>query len=111
MNVEVPMPGLQAKIAKTLFERIRSGVFSLKNTDAASVLEFLYIAYTDIQGRDPKDIEEGFVVLDNRLEGVSLEVNNEIFTIVCGLCNAYEKRAFIDAVQIGAALALELQGN
>ena len=98
-------------IAKEFSEHIHSGVFSLKNTEAASVLEFLYIAYTDVQGRDPKEIDQGFVDLDNHLEGVSLNENNAIFSIVCDLCNAYEKRAFMDAVQIGAYLMMELQGK
>ena len=99
-------------IAKAFSEHIHSGVFSLKNTDAASVLEFLYIAYTDIQGRDPKEIDQGFVALEDHLStAVSLEENNEIFGIVCGLCDAYEKRAFMDAVQIGAYLMLELQAK
>lgn len=101
-----------ATIAKTFYEKIRAGSFALKNTDAASVLEFLYIAYTDVQGRDPKEIDEGFITLDNHLSNVvSLEENNEIFRIVCSLCDAYEKRAFTDAIQIGAHLILELQSD
>ena len=105
------VPYKPSTIAKAFSEHIHSGVFSLKNTEAASVLEFLYIAYTDIQGRDPKEIDQGFVDLDNHLEGVSLDENNTIFSIVCDLCNAYEKRAFMDAIQIGAYLMLELQGK
>ena len=97
-------------IAKAFSEHIFSGITGLKNTDTESVLEFLYTAYTDIQDRDPKEIDQGFIDLDNHLEGVSLEENNTIFSIVCGLCNAYEKRAFMDAIQIGTCLMLELQG-
>ena len=98
-----------AKIAKAFSERIHSGVFSPKNSDAESVLEFLYIAYADVQGRDPKEIDQGFLDLDTHLSKFSLEENNETFGIVCKLCDAYEKRAFIDAIQIGAYLILELQ--
>ena len=54
---------------------------------------------------------EGFINLDDHLEGVDLDKNNEIFATVCSLCSAYEKRAFMDAIQIGASLMLELQGN
>lgn len=101
-----------AKIAKDFSDRIHTSGFGFQNADADSVLEFLYIAYTDIQGRDPKEIDRGFIDLDNHLsKAVSLEENNEIFSIVCGLCNAYEKRAFMDAIQIGAYLMLELQAN
>ena len=97
-----------ATIAKAFSEH---GAFPLKNTDAASVLEFLHVAYADVQGRDPLEIEQGFVNLDNHLEGLSLDENNKIFNIVCGLCNAYEKRAFIDAIQIGAYLMMEVQAK
>ena len=106
------VPYKPSTIAKAFSEHIHSGVFSLQNSDAASVLEFLYIAYTDVQSRDPKEIDQGFIELDNHLsKAVSLEENNEIFGIVCRLCDAYEKRAFIDAIQIGAYLMLELQAN
>ena len=105
-------PYKPSKIATAFSVRIHSGVFSLKNSDAKSVLEFLYAAYTDVQGRDPKEIDQGFIELENHLsKAVSLEENNEIFSIVCGLCSAYEKRAFIDAIQIGAYLMLELQSD
>ena len=98
-------------IAKAFSERIHSGAFQLKNTDAASVLDLLYMAYTDVQGRDPKEIGQGFLNLDKHLSKFSLEENNEAFGIVCKLCDAYEKRAFIDAIQIGAYLMMELQSS
>ena len=100
-----------ATIAKAFSEHIQSGAFPLKNTDAASVLEFLYRAYADIQGRDPKEIDQGFMDLDTHLSKLSFDENNEVFAIVCTLCDAYEKRAFMDAIQIGAYLIMELQGN
>ena len=107
--METTFPYQPAMIAKDFSDRIHAGSFGLKNTDATSVLEFLYIAYTDVQGRDPKEIDQGFLDLDDHLSGVTLEENIEIFGIVCHLCDAYEKRAFIDAIQIGAYLMLELQ--
>jgi len=110
--MDTTIPFRPTTVAKAFSERIHSGSFEMKNTDAASVLEFLYIAYTDIQGRDPKEIDQGFVALGDHLsKAVSLEENNEIFGIVCRLCDAYEKRAFIDAIQIGAYLMLELQAK
>ena len=108
--MDITIPYKPAKIAKDFSKQIHSGVFSLKNSNAESVLEFLHTAYTDVQGRDPKEIDQGFIELENHLsKAVSLEENNEIFSIVCRLCDAYEKRAFIDAIQIGAYLILELQ--
>ena len=110
--METTFPYQPAKIAKDFSNRIHTGGFCLKNSDAESVLAFLHMAYADVQDRDPKEIDQGFIELDNHLsKAVSLEENNEIFSIVCRLCNAYEKRAFIDAIQIGAYLMLELQAK
>lgn len=98
--------------AKAFLERIRTGTFQHQETDAESVLEILFIAYADAQGQDSKEISDGFTSLNDHLEGVvSLDENNAIFSIVCGLCTACEKRAFIDAIQIGAQLMLELQSK
>ena len=99
------------KIAKDFSRRIRSSVFSLKDSDTTSVLELLYMAYADIQGRDSKDIDTGFIQLDALLTKLSLDENNAVFEIVCNLCDAYEERAFMDAIQIGAYLMMELQGE
>ena len=84
-------PYKPAKIAKDFSQRIHSGVFSLKNSDAESVLEFLYMAYADVQGRDPKEIDQGFLDLDTHLSKFSQDENNETFSMVCKLCDAYEK--------------------
>lgn len=104
-------PHRQSSVAKALSAQIYSSIRGLKDSEADSVLEFLYIAYADVQRQDPEELKQLFVHLDNHLKGLSLEENNEIFNIVCSLCCAYEKRAFLDGIQIGACLVLELQGN
>ena len=110
--MENTIPRGKQTFANAFLERIRTGTFQHQDTEAESVLEFLFIAYADAQGRDPVEITNGFVELNDHLEGVvSLDENNAIFAIVCGLCSACEKRAFIDAIQIGAQLMLELQDN
>ena len=96
-------------IAKAFSEHIHTGASVLPKSDAASVLEFLYIAYTEVQASDPPHINEGFKRLGDHLEQLPLDENNAIFSIVCELCDAYEKRAFMDAIRLGAYLALELQ--
>ena len=98
-------------IPHQLHEYIRSHPFQLPGADTASVLDLLYGAYTDNLGRDPQEIEQGFLRLGEHLEPLPLDENNAIFAIVCELCNAYEKRAFMDAIQLGAYLMLELQGK
>ena len=109
--METTFPYQPAKIAKDFSDRIHAGGFGLKNSDADSVLSFLHMAYADVQGRDPKEIDQGFLDLDTHLSKFSLDENNETFGIVCKLCDAYEKRAFIDAIQIGAYLIMELQAQ
>lgn len=96
-------------VAQRLSQHIRNHPFLLPGADTTSVLDLLYVAYAESLGRDPQEIEQGFLRLGERLEPLDLGENNAIFSIVCELCNAYEKRAFIDAVQLGAWFMLELQ--
>ena len=98
-------------IPPQLHEYISNHPFQLPGANTASVLELLYVAYADNLGRDPQEIEQGFLRLGEHLEPLPLDENNTIFAIVCELCNAYEKRAFMDAIQLGAYLMLELQGK
>lgn len=109
--MDTTMPQSSTTLANALSARIYSCIRGLKDSESDSVLEFLYTAYADEQGQDPQEIKQYFVDLDNHLKDLSLEENNEIFAIVCSICTAYEKRAFLDAIQIGACLVLELQGN
>ena len=77
--MDITIPYKPAKIAKDFSQQIHSGVFSLKNSNAESVLEFLYTAYTDAQGRDPEEVNQGFIELDDHLtKAVSMDENNEI---------------------------------
>ncbi len=97
------------KVAQLFSQHIHTHPFHLGGTDAASVLELLYITYTETLGRDPEDIVQSFEKLGTHLEQLPLDENNAIFAIVCELCNAYEKRAFMDAIKLGAYLMTELQ--
>ena len=96
------------KIMNILSAHLTSQGFHLSGVDATSVLDLLYITYTDNLGRDPKEIQDSFLALGEHLERLSLEENNAIFSIVLELCNAYEKRAFMDAIKMGALVILEV---
>ena len=96
-------------IAQQLYEYIRNHPFRLPHTDAAALLEWLYICYAETQEQDPPEINQCFCRLGTYLEQLPLDENNAIFAIVCELCNAYEKRAFLDAIKLGAYLVTELQ--
>ena len=97
------------KVAQLFSQHIHTHPFHLDDTDASSVLELLYITYTETLGRDPKEIRQSFEKLGVHLEQLPLDENNAIFSIVCELCNTYEKRAFMDAIKLGAYLMTELQ--
>jgi len=100
---------VQRKIAQALLDHIKTHSFNYGDSPAESVLDFLWLAYFDIQRGDPEDIKQGFRALDKFFEGKTFEDVQYIFDIVCNLCTAYEKRAFIDGLQLGAKLAMELQ--
>lgn len=101
----------QPELVLRFQEHIGNTDYDFNDDRVKSVLDYLYVAYTENQGRDPKEIEQGFVELDDYLKGISLDDNNAIFSLVCRLCILYEERAFKDALQLGAHLILELQGK
>ena len=107
MRIDYALPDVAQKFRELIAQRN----YDFKDDRISSVMDYLHIAYMENQGRDPVAIEQGFVVLDNYLECVSLEDNNAIFALVCDLCNLYEERAFKDGLQLGAYLILELQGK
>ena len=64
---------------------------------------------TESHESDPPEIGEGFKELEEYLCNLPLEDNNAVFNLCCRLCSAYERKAFIDGVQYGARLMLELK--
>ena len=57
---------------------------------------------------DPAEIGDGFKELEEFLHTLPLEDNNAVFNLCCRLCNAYERKAFLDGLQYGAHLFAEL---
>mgnify|MGYP003505502178 CR=1 FL=1 len=83
--------------------------FDAGNGDAETVLDQLYQAYAESHESDPPEISEGFKELECFLESLPLRDNNAVFNLCCGLCTAYEHKAFIDGLQYGAHLMAELK--
>ena len=70
-----------------------------------STTVMVYMVGSDLEAKGAagtKDMEE---MLES---GISLENNNAVFILVLHLCTAYEHKAFIDGLQYGAHLILEL---
>ena len=97
------------EIAKRLNAHITAHPFDPSNSDCETVLDQLYQAYAESHESDPPEIGEGFKELEEFLCALPLEDNNAVFNLCCRLCSAYECKAFLDGLQYGAHLMLELK--
>jgi hypothetical protein len=97
-----------ANIAQLLKAYIEAHPFDPGDSDCETVLDQLYQAYQESHESDPPEIREGFKELDELLCALPLDDNNTVFNLCCRLCTAYEHKAFLDGVQYGAHLMMEL---
>jgi hypothetical protein len=95
-------------IAKRLNNYIKAHPFDSGNSNCETVLEQLYQAYIESHDTDPPEISNGFKELEEYLCVLPLDNNNALFNLCCRLCSAYERKAFLDGLQYGAELILEL---
>ena len=96
------------KIAKRLKAYMDAHPFDPGDSDCETVLDQLYQAYAESHESDPPEIGEGFKELEDFLCVIPLEDNNAVFNLCCRLCCAYERKAFIDGLQYGSHLILEI---
>ena len=96
------------KIAQRLKAYIDTHPFDPGDSDCETVLDQLYQAYQESHESDPPEISEGFKELDELMCALPLDDNNTVFNLCCHLCTAYEHKAFLDGVQYGAHLMMEL---
>ena len=82
--------------------------FDSGSDDCATVLDQLYLAYTNSHESDPPEISESFKQLEEFLHTLPLSDNNAVCNLCCRLCAAYEQKAFLDGLQYGAHLIIEL---
>mgnify|MGYP003531076527 FL=1 len=99
------------EIAKRLNAYITAHPFDSGDSDCETVLDQLYQAYAESHESDPPEISEGFKELEEFLCALPLEDNNAVFNLCCRLCSAYERKAFVDGLQYGSFLILELNRN
>ena len=95
-------------ISKRLEVYIKSRKFDGGTSECETVLDQIYQAYAESHESDPPEISNGFKELEEFLETLPLEDNNAVFNLCCRLCIAYEHKAFLDGLQYGAHLILEL---
>ena len=96
------------KIVQQLKAYIDTHPIGLGDSDCETVLDQLYQAYAESHESDPPEIGEGFKELEEFLCTLPLDDNNAVFNLCCRLCTAYEHKAFLDGLQYGAHLILEL---
>ena len=97
-----------ANTAQLLKAYIEAHPFYPGDSDCETVLDQLYQAYQESHESDPPEISEGFKELDELMCALPLDDNNTVFNLCCRLCTAYEHKAFLDGVQYGAHLMMEL---
>lgn len=97
------------KIAERLKAYIEAHPFDPGDSDCETVLDQLYQAYAESHESDPPEISNGFKELEEFLCNLPLDDNNAVFNLCCRLCIAYERKAFVDGVQYGTYLMLELR--
>ena len=95
-------------IARRLNAYIQKHSFDTGDSGCETVLDQLYQAYAESHESDPAEIGDGFKALEEFLHTLPLEDNNAVFNLCCRLCSAYERKAFLDGLQYGANLMLEL---
>ena len=96
-------------IVQRLKAYMESRPFDPGDSDFDTVLDQLYQAYAESHESDPPEIRDGFKDFDDLLGDLSLDDNNAAWKLCCQLCTAYEHKAFIDGLQYGAHLMLELK--
>ena len=97
------------EIATRLDAYIQAHPFDFGDSDCETVLDQIYQAYAESHESDPEEIGDGFKELEEFLHTLPLEDNNAVFNLCCCLCSAYERKAFLDGLQYGSHLILELQ--
>lgn len=98
-------------IAEALKAYTQNHPINFGSDDCETVLDQLYQAYAESHESDPVEISDGFKELEKFLCVLPLKDNNAVFNLCCHLCSAYERKAFLDGLQYGAHLILELQGE
>ena len=79
--------------------------------DAESILEMLYYYYTVANPVDNAVIRCQFKDLNDILKRLTYEENEAVFARTGDLCVSHERQAFLDGIQVGMRLFVELQND
>lgn len=82
--------------------------FDLNSDDCAIVLDQPYLVYANSYESGPPEICEGFKELEEFLRILPLRDSNPTRNLFYRLCTTYECKPFVDGLQYGWHLMLEL---
>lgn len=77
-------------------------------SNAGTILDFLYTAYSEAHESDPPEIHSLFSQLGEYLEALPTDMNNAMFFLIVQLCTEHDRMAFERGIRWGFQLHTEL---
>lgn len=95
---------------KNYFEKLRTYIAENPPDfgDGNSVLTLLYEAYAESNKMDDGIIKEDFNELYRLMNGMELREMDKIIYPVCTLCRDHQRSGFVEGVNVGIMLQMEL---
>ena len=92
------------------FEKLRSYIAENPPDfgDGDSVLTLLYETYAESNRMDDGTIKEDFNELYRQMNGMELREMDKIIYPVCTLCRDHQRSGFVEGVNVGIQLQMEL---
>lgn len=96
-------------VIESLKARLREQNPNYGYTDARSLMDMLYFYYTEQNPVDNAVIRCQYRELDRVMDKLTWAENETVFRLTAELCASYEKQAFLDGMEVGLRLFVELQ--
>lgn len=77
--------------------------------NAQSLLQMLYVAYSEYNRFETDDVKGGFEALYDLLKGLPLKSIDPVIDAVCDLCHNHEQSGFTEGLKVGVRLGDELR--
>ena len=77
--------------------------------NAQSLLQMLYMAYSEYNRFETDDVKCGFEGLYDLLKGLPLKSLDAVIDAVCDLCHSHEQAGFTEGLKVGVRLGDELR--
>jgi hypothetical protein len=100
----------EARFMDILSKHIAENVPDFGDWNAKSVLEMLYVAYSEYNRFESEDSKAGYNTLYESLSVLSLKSLDKIIDVVADLCHYHERDGFTEGVKLGLRLGDELRG-